>query len=144
MFRLVRNMVVRSIERDRSLEGGLEVLSRLLWPWRDTLLVALVGLLALLDYTSTYAFLELSGNQYVYESGPLASWALEAGGLTGLLFFDLVAASTLSIMAITIRSLHFKLGFPGYGRTAFVVLLVPYVVITMAAIFNNVVITFIQ
>jgi hypothetical protein len=139
----LKEMAQKNRERERSIEPRFEAVSRHLWPWRESRLLALVGLLAVLDYVSTYAALELSGNTRVYEGGPLASWALQIGGFRGLLLVDIAAAGILLLAAVTIRSLHFKLGFKGYGRIAFVVILVPYVVATMAAVFNNVVLTFI-
>jgi len=86
-------MVSKSLERDRASERYVEAVSRFLWPWRESWLLALVGLVAVLDYASTYAVLELSGNEYVYEGGPLASWALQMGGFTGLFLVDMAAAS---------------------------------------------------
>lgn len=135
-------MVRKSIERDRAREQYVEAASRFLWPWRESWLLAMVGLVAVLDYVSTYAVLELSGKVDIYEAGPLASWALQMGGFSRLFWVDMAAAITLLLVAIIIRGLHFKFGFKGFGRTAFVVVLVPYVVVTMAAIFNNVVLTF--
>ena len=123
-------------------ERYIEAVSRFLWPWKESLLLALVGFLALLDYVSTYAALELSTNKYLFEGGSLANWALKMGGFTGLFLFDIVAITILLLTALTIRSLHYKFGFKGYGRTAFVLMLVPYVVIAMAAICNNIVLTF--
>lgn len=142
VFGLVKGTVRKSLERDRSSERYMEAASRSLWPWRESRLLAFVGLVAVLDYASTYAVLELSGKAHVYESGPLASWALQMGGFTGLFLFDIAAAGTLLLAAVTIRALHYRFGFKGFGRAAFVVVLVPYTVITMAAIFNNVVLTF--
>jgi len=142
VFKLAKGIVKRSLERDRSSERYVEALSRSLWPWRESWLLALVCLLAVLDYVSTYAVLELSGNEYVYEGGPLASWALQIGGFTWLFLVDMAAAIALLLVAITIRSLHSKFGFQGFGRTAFVFVLTPYVVITMAAVYNNIVLTF--
>lgn len=142
VFGLAKGMVSKSLERDRASERYVEAVSRSLWPWRESRLLALVILVAVLDYASTYAVLELSGNEYVYEGGPLASWALQMGGFTGLFLVDMAAAMALLVVAITIRSLHFKFGFKGFGRTAFVVVLAPYVVVTMAAVYNNVALTF--
>jgi len=142
VFRLARGMVRKSLARDRSSERYVEAVSRSLWPWPESLLLALVGLLAMLDYVSTYAVLELSGRLDVYESGPLASWALRTGGFTGLFLVDMAAASALLLVAVTIRLLHSRFGFNSFGRAAFVVVLVPYVVVTMAAVFNNIVLTF--
>jgi len=143
LLRRLKDVAKKNRERERSIEPHVEAVSRSLWPWRESRLLALVGLLAVLDYASTYAALELSGNTRVYEGGPLASWALRTGGFPALLMVNIAAASILLLAAITVRSLHLKFGFKGYGRTAFVVILVPYVVATMAAVFNNVALTFI-
>ena len=142
VFGLAKSMVRKSLERDRSSERYVEAVSRSLWPWRESWLLALVLLLAVLDYVSTYAALELSGKMDVYEGGLLASWALRMGGFTRLFWVDMAAVSTLLLAALAFRFLHSKFGFKGFGRTAFVVVLVPYIVITMAAIFNNIVLTF--
>jgi hypothetical protein len=142
VFTVAKDMARKSLERDRSREPYVEALSRSLWPWRESQLLLLVSLLLILDYISTYAALKLSGNNYVYEGGPLASWALKTGGFTGLLLTDLAAVTILLLAAVTIRFLYSRFGFKGLARTAFVVVLVPYVVITMAAIFNNILLTF--
>jgi hypothetical protein len=138
----VKDLVRKNLERDRSREPYVEAASRSLWPWREVWLIGLVSLLFVLDFASTYAALELNGNKYVYEGGPLARWALEMGGFPGLFWVDLAAAGVLLLLAITVRFLHIKFGFKGFGRTAFVFILIPYVVVTMAAIFNNIVLTF--
>ena len=142
VFGLAKGVVRKSLEIDRSSERYVEAASRSLWPWREAWLLVFVSFLAMLDYVSTYAVLELSGNKYVYEGGPLASWALRMDGFRGLFLVDIGAASTLLVLAITIRFLHSKFGFKGFGRTAFVIVLAPYAVVTMAAIFNNIVLTF--
>ena len=142
-FEIARDRIKRNVERERALEKHFEAASRRLWPWSDFRLAALVILLAMLDYTSTYAFLELSGNEALCESGRLASWALNKGGITLLLWVDLAAVSALVLLAISLRFFQFRFGFRGYGRTCFVVLLLPYAVITLAVIFNNVVLVFI-
>jgi hypothetical protein len=141
-FAAVKDRLKRSIERERYLEKHFEAVSMRLWPWRDSSLVALVGLLAVLDYISTYAFLELSGNKSLYESGKLASWALQKGGISLLFWTDVAAVSALILLAVSLRFFQFRFGFRGYGRACFVVLLIPYVVITLAVIFNNVVLVF--
>ena len=143
LFKRLKEMARKNRERERSIEPRLEAASRSLWPWQESRLLGLVCCVAALDYVSTYAFLELSGNTQLYEGGPLAAWALQKGGFMGLLLVDIAAASVLLLTAITLRSLHSKFGFKGYGRTAFVLILVPYVVVTMAAIFNNIALTFI-
>ena len=73
VFGLAKGMVRKSLERDRSSERYVEAVSRSLWPWRESWLLGLVSLVAVLDYVSTYAVLELSGNTHVYEGGLLAS-----------------------------------------------------------------------
>lgn len=142
VLRLVKERVNKAVERDRRAEGRVEAVSRVLWPWRESRLVVLVALLALLDYATTYAALELSGKGYIEEGGVLAGWALRIGGLGWLFLVDMGAVIALSIAATTARFLCFKLGFGGFGRAAFVVLLVPYAVVAVAAVVNNLVMTF--
>lgn len=72
IFGLAKGMIARSIELDRAVEKHVETLSRSLWPWRESRLIALVSLLLVLDYASTFAFLKFDGNKYVHEGGPLA------------------------------------------------------------------------
>lgn len=138
----VKGMLARSIERDRSWERYLEAASRHLWPWRESRLLAIVGCLAVLDYLSTYVALGLSGKAHFYEGGMLASWALHTGGFGRLLLIDIAAVSALLLAAIAIRFLYIRFGFKGFGRTAFVIALLPYMVITMAAVYNNIALTF--
>ncbi|MBI4295518.1 MAG: hypothetical protein HY667_00225 [Chloroflexi bacterium] len=133
----------KKLERDRSREPLVEAVSRSLWPWPDALLLASVGLVAALDYVSTFAFLELSGSDHVYEAGPIASWALRQGGFGGLFLADVTAVGILILLALVLRSLHFRFGFRGYGRATFVIVLLPYFVVTLAAVFNNIILTFI-
>ena len=144
VFRLAKGIVRKSLERDRANERYVEVVSRSLWPWQESRLLAIVGCLAALDYVSTYAVLELSGNKYVCEGGPLANWALQMGGFTGLFLLDIAAVTTLLLAAVLIQNLHSKFGFKGFGRAAFVVFLVPYVVITTAVVYNNIALTFLD
>lgn len=142
VLRLLKERVNWALERDRRVEGRVAAVSRVLWPWRESRLVVLVGLLALLDYATTCAALELSGKGHIEEGGMLAGWALRIGGLGWLFLADLGAVIALSIAAITARILCFKFGFQGFGRAAFVVLLVPYAVVAFAAVVNNLVLTF--
>jgi hypothetical protein len=144
IFKKMKGAFAKNINRERAFDPFIGRLSRFLWPWRESRLLILAYFLALLDYVSTYAALELSGNKYVYEGGKLASWALQKGGFAGLFLFDVVALTALFIIAVSIRSLYSKFNFNGFGRAGFVVVLVPYVVITMAVVFNNVLLTFIQ
>jgi len=145
LFRLseiTKGITRKGIKRDRGRERYVETVSRYLWPWRESRLITLVGLLAVLDYASTYAFLELSGNNNVYERGLIASWALRMDGFKGLLLVDILVITALIISAIGIRHVYIKFGFKGFGRAAFVLLLTPYVIVTMAVVYNNVVLTF--
>ena len=140
---LVRSRVARSIERDRSVERYVGTLSRFLWPWHDRWLVPLVALLATLDHLSTFALLELSGKENVYESGALASWAIKRGGFNGLYIMDAVAVGLLCLVAVTARFLYARFGFTGYARAAYVLVLVPYAIAAFAAVVNNLVMVFI-
>jgi len=118
------------------------VVSRFLWPWRESWLLLLIGLLAVLDYISTYTLLKLSGEMAIYEGGALASRALQIDGFRGLFLMDITAVSALSLAAVTARFLYTKFGFKGFGRTAFVILLVPYAAVAAAAIMNNLLMLF--
>ena len=138
----MKRQVNRALERDRSSERYVEAASTFLWPWQEPWLVALVSLVALLDYTTTYAVLELSGKAGVYEVGWLASWALRRDGFGTLLLVDLVAVMGLALLAVATRRLCLRFGFKGYGRAMFVILLVPYAVMAFAAVINNLVLTF--
>lgn len=140
MCRSAKAMLDKSREIDTGLGQYVERLSRLMWPWRETWLLVVVGSLFVFDYVSTYAVLELSGKTDVYESGRLASWALERGGFPFLFLVDVVAASVFSIAALVSRYLYTKKGFRGYGRAAFVFLLMPYVVMAVFAIVNNIIV----
>lgn len=139
---ITKDIIRWTIRRDRGLERHAVVVSRWLWPWRESKLIILVGCLAVLDYISTYAFLTLSPNNNVYESGLIASWALQKDGFRGLLLADILAVITVFAVAISARFIYVKSGFAGFGRAAFVVMLTPYVIVTMAVIYNNIVLTF--
>jgi len=142
VMRLLKKRVNKAVERDRRAEGRVEAVSRVLWPWRESRLVVLVGLLALLDYATTCVALELSGKDYIEEGGMLAGWALRVGGLGWLFLVNMGAVIALLIVATTARFLCFKIGFGGFGRAAFVVLLLPYAVVAFAAVVNNLLLTF--
>lgn len=111
--------------------------SRCVWPWREAWLAGLAGITACLDYLSTYAFLELSGKHGVYESGLLASRALELGGFRGLLLLDIAAVVGLCLLAGGVRYAYARFGFAGFARTAYVALLVPYALAALFATANN-------
>jgi hypothetical protein len=139
MFESARARLNRAREIDRGFGRYAERLSRFLWPWRERWLLVVVVSLAILDFTSTYILLDLSGKNSVYESGLLAMWAVDRGGFGFLLLVDMIAAVVLSLAAFTARHLYVKHGFAGYGRAAFVFLLAPYMVMAAIAIINNVV-----
>jgi hypothetical protein len=104
-------------------------------------LVAVVAILAGLDYLTTYVFLQLTGWGYVNEQGVLAGWALRTGGLPALLLVDAAGVLVLALVAVGVRSLYGRFGFKGFGRAAFVVVLLPYAVMAVAAVVNNLVLT---
>lgn len=132
----------KAAERDRRAERYVAAASRLLWRWREPWLLASVGFMAVLDYASTYAVLGLSDKRYLNEGGPLASWALGRGGFAGLFLADLAAVAAISLVAVTMRFVFLKAGFKGFARAAFVFLLVPYAVMAMVAVINNLVLTY--
>ena len=140
VLRLVKDRVRKATERDRRAERHVEAFSRRLWPWNERWLIAIVGIMALLDYTTTCAALGLSGNGYS-EGGLLAGWALQVGGFGWLFLVDMGAVSALVLAALVVRYLCFRFGFRGYGRVTFVVLLLPYAVVAFAAVVNNIVLT---
>ena len=116
-------------------------LSRIVWPWHLGWLVPLVALLAALDLISTYLLLEHSGKSYAYESGPLAGWALRQGGYDRLYVVNAVGVGGLCVVAVAAQRLYLWLGLPGFARAAYVVALVPYAVVTIAAVANNFILT---
>jgi hypothetical protein len=122
-----------SIRQDPAEDQSIEAFSRRLWPWRERRLLGLVAAAAVLDYFSTYAALEISGKEGIHEIGLLGSWALEAGGFTGLLLANACALTALSLAAAAARMLCRRHGFTGAGRAAFIVLLLPYVLAASAA-----------
>ncbi len=140
VLQLVKDRVRKAAERDRRAERHVEAVSRRLWPWNERWLIALVGIMALLDFITTCAALELSGKGYS-EGGLLAGWALRIGGFGWLFLVDIGAVFALALLAITVRYLCFRFGFRGYGRATFIVLLLPYAVVAFAAIVNNIVLT---
>jgi hypothetical protein len=140
VLRLVKERVRKAAERDRRSERHVGAISRRLWPWNERWLIALAGLLALLDYATTCAALELSGKGYS-EGGLLAGWALRIGGFGWLFLVDMGAVFALALLAVIVRALCLKFGFRGYGRATFVVLLLPYAVVAFAAVVNNIVLT---
>jgi hypothetical protein len=138
----VRRRLRESVERDRRAESRIEAISHVLWRWPEQRLVALVGLMALLDYATTTMALELSGKTHVYEGGLLAGWALRVGGLGWLFLVDMGVVAALVLLAIAARRLYSRFGYTGFGRAAFVAVLVPYAVVAASAAVNNLIVTF--
>jgi hypothetical protein len=140
---MIKAKAKKSLERDRAFEGRLTVLSRFLWPWDDAWLLPLVALLAASDLISTYILLEVSGKAHVYESGLLASWALNAGGFNGLYIMNAVAVGLICVIAVAARLFYGRFGLIGFARTAYVAVLVPYALAALAAVVNNLVLALI-
>jgi len=138
----IRNSIKKSKQKERSLERPFEKFSRLLWPWSEVKLVLFISLMALLDYVSTYAALKLTEHNQVTEVGPIAKWALQTGGFLKLFFIDVTVIAVLLLLASGARYIYTKWGFPGFGRTAFIFLLIPYAVFIFAVVFNNILVTF--
>jgi hypothetical protein len=140
----LRTAFIKGLEKEKAFDTQAYTISRRLWPWDENKLLFCVISLVVLDFCSTFAFLELSGNANLQESGPIARWALEMGGFSRLFLIDLIAACFLMVLAFAARTIYYRKGFKGYGRTAFIIILIPYIVITIAAVFNNVALTFVQ
>jgi hypothetical protein len=98
-----------------------------------------VGSLAMADFLSTYTILELSGKTNVYESGLIASWALERGGWEFLLLIDFAAATALILIAGISQYLYRKKGHADYGRASIVFILITYIRFATFAVTNNMV-----
>jgi hypothetical protein len=138
----VRNRFRKNIERERNLDRPIHAFSRVLWPYPESKLVFYISILAVLDFVSTFAALELSGNNQVYESGFLAKWALQTGGFPVLFLVDVVSICSLICLAFSARALYMKSGFNGFGRAAFVLMLMPYFVVIMGVVTHNVLLSF--
>ena len=134
---LMRTRIKSAIERDKKLERPIEKLSRLIWPWQESKLILLVALLAVADYASTFMALKLSANHQVSELGLLANRTLTSGGFAQLLMVDAAA-----LLVIGVRALYNRFGFPGFARSAFIFIFVPYTLIIVPVIINNVFLNF--
>jgi hypothetical protein len=132
----------KSIEWERRFDRPLESFARILWPYSDLKLIFYVSALAALDYVSTFAALELSGNN-VSEVGILAKWALDTGGFVKLLIVDVAVIGILISIALISRWLYLRIGLKGFARAAFALVLLPYLVFIMGVIINNVIVVFI-
>ena len=135
----LKTRVQRANEQDRKLEKPIEKVSRLIWPWPESKLIQFVSLLAMLDFLSTFAALRFNLSHQVYEVGPMAKWALAIGGFPILLVVDAAVIGALILFATWVRALYTRSGFPGFGRTAFVFFFVPYSVIILPVVFNNII-----
>jgi hypothetical protein len=142
MFRPDKDGRVRAREIDQGLGLYAEKISRYIWPWNELRLLIVVTILSFFDYSSTFTLLRLSGKTGVIEAGRIAGWALDIGGFGFLLLIDIAAVAVLSVTALIARYLYTKFGFRGYGRAAFVFLLIPFIAITAFAIVNNIVLLF--
>ena len=107
------------------------------WPWPELRLGIVVAVMAMLDYLSTVVVLGFGGAR-AREVGILASRALEAGGLFGLLLMDLMAVGLLVLTALGIRYLCLRRSSRGLARAAFIIMLVPYVAAAAGAVGNNI------
>ena len=141
MSDFIKNRFRRDIERERILEPRFETFSRLLWPWSESKLVLFITTMAILDSVSTFAALKLSAH-HVTEVGLIASRALKAGGYPYLFLEQIIIIAALLLLAQGARLLYTRWGFPGFGRTAFIFLLVPYTTVISAFVINNIFVTF--
>jgi hypothetical protein len=94
-----------------------------------------------LDSVSTFAALKLSV-QHVTEVGLIASRVLKIGGYPYLFLEQLIIIAALLLLAQGARLLYTRWGFPGFGRTAFIFLLIPYTTVISAFVINNIFVTF--
>jgi len=143
LFACLKGRLAKSFARDKSVEPRFEAVSRFIWPWPEFRLAFFVGCLAVLDFVSTYAGLKISGNADVFERGLVANWALNEWGFKGLFLLDSAIIGGILLLAYGMRLFYTKIGFKGFGRTAFVVMLLPYLVMTTGVVFSNVIITFV-
>jgi len=134
----MRAGIKKAKDQERKLERPIEKVSRLIWPWQESKLLLFVSLMAVLDFISTFSALRINGNRGVFESGWIAKWALGIGGFPELLLVEAVTIGVLILIAIGIRALYNRLGFPGFARSAFVFIFVPYSVIIIPVIINNI------
>jgi len=132
----------KSFERERFLEKPMDAFSRALWPYSEAKLVLLVSIMPVLDCASTYAALQLSGKS-IREAGTIGKWALVRVGFPGLFIIETASIGFLILLAIGARSIYTRLGFTGFGRAAWVFILVPTFVAVLAAVLNNVILTLI-
>lgn len=143
-FENVKNRLRTNIERQRKFERQVYAFSHVLWPYTELKLVFYISVLAVLDFTSTFVALELSGNKHIYEAGFLAKWALQIGGFPALLIVDIISICVLIFLAFIAKAFYIKLGLKGFGRAAFVLMLIPYFLIIWGIITNNILLAFLS
>jgi hypothetical protein len=129
-------------EKSRKIDQGFDItagkISRAIWPIREVWLFAVAGFLMLSDFTSTY--LAMKNDPRVGELNPLAAQALNKGGFPLLFLFDLAFVGLWCLLSLGARYLYSRVGYKGYGRAAFVLLMVPYIFWTSLIVVNNVVV----
>ncbi len=130
----------KSIERERFLDKPIEKFSRMVWPYSEGKLVLLVSIMPALDWASTFAALELSGKN-IREVGLIARWSLATVGFPGLFVIEMTCVGILIILANGAKSMYTGLGCNGFGRAAWVFILLPTFVAVLAAVLNNVILT---
>jgi hypothetical protein len=143
MFNRLRQRLEKGREKERKLERPIEAFSRVLWPFPESRLILFVSLMATLDYASTFLALELSGNPGISEMGLIAKGVLDNGGFPLLLLVDALFVAALVGLAFGIQYLYKRMGYSGFGRAAFVFLLVPYFAFTIVVVANNLVLAII-
>jgi len=142
LFEILKTRYEESIKREQKLQRPIEAFARLLWPYSESKLIFYVVVMAIMDFVSTFIALALSGNDQIGEAGLLARWALRTGGFPRLLLADIVLIGTLVCLAICSRALYKRAGFAGFGKAAFIFLLVPYLVVIMGVVVNNTLLIF--
>jgi hypothetical protein len=143
IFESLKNRNKRNVELERRWDHKFASFSKLLWPWRESRLIIFIIIGATLDYVSTYVAFKFGGDK-VTEAGLIAKWGLLTGGFIKLFFIDLGLIGGLLLLSMGVRYLYNKLGFPGYGRAAFVLVLIPYATLILAVIFNNIFVSFLS
>jgi len=135
----LRAAAERNRKRDRDFDTNAGRLSRFLWRFPEHWLSIFAAGLAALDFSTTVWALDFGHSTHVGEAGPLASWALGVGSFPFLFVVDAFAVGAVGISAVLARYLFGRFGFKGYGRAAFVVVFIPYILRAVYAIVNNVI-----
>jgi hypothetical protein len=133
----IHALAEKSRKADRALDRHAGRLAAFVWPFETRYLALSVSALAAMDLLSTYVNMGILRNPNVVESGPVAAWALSAGGFGLLLAVDIASVGLVLGVALVVRRFYFRSGLYGYGHAAFVVVLLPYVVRTTAVVISN-------